>query len=370
MKIIFSDNSLRSLINFRGDCLAALNRDGHVIISITPKGEKYDLPEAYSFVKSYTVPVDAQKTNPLSDFGYMLALRRIYKKEKPDYIFHYTIKPNIYGTLAAKSLGIGSTAMVAGLGYMFSSNSLMHRAVQILYKLALKFTDNVLVLNRANNDLLVEKKIADPSKIILLKGGEGVNLIQFPELPMPNNTKPIFLMIARVLYDKGYSEFVAVAKKYHNEAEFRLIGSIDNNPAAVPESIIREDHSNGYITYIGFTNNVISHLSQSDCIVLPSYYYEGLSRSLMEGLACGRPLVTTNFPGCRETIDDGVNGYLVEVKSEQSLISAIGNFIALTPSEKIEMGKASRKKAEKEFDIESVISLYRSLLKKHDLLFL
>lgn len=361
MKIIFSDNSLRSLINFRGDCLIALNHDGHIIISITPKDEKYDMPETFGFVKSYVVPVDAQKTDPISDLGYMIALRRIYKKEKPNYIFHYTIKPNIYGTLAAKSLGIGSTAMVAGLGYMFSSNSLMHRAVQILYKLALKFTDNVLVLNQANNDLLVEKRIADPSKIILLKGGEGVNLTQFPELPMPNNTKPIFLMIARVLYDKGYSEFVAAAKKHHNEAEFRLIGSIDNNPAAVPESVIKEDHSNGYINYIGFTNGVISHLSQSDCMVLPSYH-EGLSRSLMEGAACGRPLIASNISGCKETIDDGVNGYLVEVKSEQSLINVIGNFIALTSSSKIEMGKASRKKAEDEFDIVSVINLYRDIL--------
>ena len=172
-------------------------------------------------------------------------------------------------------------------------------------------------------------------------------------------------MIARLLYDKGYHEYVEAAQKIKKEfpdVQFRLLGAFaESSPNHVPKSIVARDCSNGYINYLGFSSNVIPIIQEADCIVLPSFYLEGLSRTLMEGLAMGKPIITTDIPGCRETVDDGVNGFLVKPKDVNSLVSVIERFLELPQEQRHEMGRRSRQKAEKEFDVKEVIAIYKQI---------
>ena len=201
-----------------------------------------------------------------------------------------------------------------------------------------------------------------------MKGGEGVDLKHFFFVGTGSRQKEIkFLMISRVLYDKGYQEYVDTAKsirKMHPEAEFQLLGSIDEAyPNHVPEEQVRKDVEAGYIRYLGYHLNVAVDIEEADCIVLPSYH-EGLSRVLMEALAMGKPIITTDIPGCRETVDIGKNGFLVKPKDTKSLMEAIIKFLALTEDKKYAMGLYSREKAEREFDICDVVKTYHKITSK------
>lgn len=181
--------------------------------------------------------------------------------------------------------------------------------------------------------------------------------------------KTTFLMIARILYDKGYYEYVEAAKiihKNYSKVDFLLLGNIDKtHPDAVPEAIIHADHEAGHITYLGYRSDVRQIIYKSDCIVLPSYYNEGLSRVLMEGLAMRKPLITTNMPGCKETVDDGINGFICQPRNIQSLTYCFQKFLALKPENRKEMGERGREKAENQFDIKEVIKVYESITKKY-----
>ena len=283
MKVLFCDNSLRELLNFRKNIIDSYVENGWNVVLVAPRNCDYT-PES-SRIK--VIPInELQRSgkNPFQDLNYFCALRKIYKTERPDYIFHYTIKPNIYGTLAAKSCRIHSSAMVAGLGYVFNKSGVGNKIARSLYKFALRFADYVFVLNAYNYEYLRDKFVSR-KKLILLKGGEGVDLKHFFFVGTGSRQKEIkFLMISRVLYDKGYQEYVDTAKsirKMHPEAEFQLLGSIDEAyPNHVPEEQVRKDVEAGYIRYLGYHLNVAVDIEEADCIVLPSYH-EGLSRVLM-----------------------------------------------------------------------------------------
>lgn len=256
--------------------------------------------------------------------------------------------------------------MIAGLGYIFSKSGLRNRLVQKLYKFALKFAENVLILNISNYQFLLEHKIVSSHKLIFLKGGEGINLSQFqPSKNSVSSSKIIFLMIARLLYDKGYSQYVEAARivrKKYPETEFQLLGPIDSEHAdAVKELQIRKDHRNGVINYLGYSSNVVPIIQNADCIVLPSFYNEGLSRVLMEALALRKPIITTDIPGCKETVEAGKNGYIVVPRDTESLIEAMSKFIELDEEERERMGKKSRERAEMFFDVKKVVAVYRNI---------
>lgn len=176
-KIIFCDNSLRELINFRGEIINDYARNGHKVILIAPINSDYSLKEPN--IRIIPIEINRSGMNPFSDLKYFLKLLAIYRREKPDYIFHYTIKPNIYGSIAAKISKTPSTAMIAGLGYVFTDNSLGSKIARFLYRFSMRFPEKVLILNKYNREVLIEKKIASDEKIILLKGGEGVDLTKF-----------------------------------------------------------------------------------------------------------------------------------------------------------------------------------------------
>lgn len=364
MKILFCDNSLRDLLNFRGEVLRHYAEQGAEILLVAPPTCPFESESRQ--IRYIPVSVERSGMNPFSDLAYFGQLLRIYRREKPDIIFHYTIKPNIYGTLAAKIAGCKRVAMVAGLGYMFTGNGIGKRLGRLLYKIGLRNANRVLVLNRSNLDQLVTQKFILPERAVLLSGGEGVDLSRFPYVENRFETVR-FLMVARVLYDKGYSEYVEAAsrvKRQYPDIEFGLLGPLDEtSPMAVPRSVVEKDVDEGKITYFGVTNDVPSYLSRDGVVVVVSSYHEGMNRSLIEACAMARPCITTDIPGCRETVDDGINGYLVPQKNAQALADVILRFIALPQSEKQAMSKASRRIAEERFDVKTVIEIYNTIIK-------
>lgn len=363
MKILFSDNSLWGLLNFRIGIINHLISLGHQVTLVAPADKMVNHNSIPSPAKYVSVELSRTGTNPLNDIHYYCALKAIYKVERPDYIFHYTIKPNIYGTLAAKSLKILSSSMIAGLGHVYTEGGVGNAIARAMYKYAMRFPEHVMVLNKANYDTLLLHQVVDISKLLLLEEGEGVDLNKFTPLPYPVNDKPVFLMICRLLYEKGYAEYVTTAKALRGQAVFRLMGPIDSHPSAVKRSAVEADVTSGAIEYIEYSPDVQSQITNADCIVLPSYH-EGLSRVLMEALAMARPIITTDIAGCRETVDNDVNGYVCEPKNTQALTAACAKFITTSIEQKREMGTASRVKAESQFDVEQVIKKYLQIIEK------
>lgn len=364
MRILFSDNSLSCLLNFRGPVIEHCISLGYEVVLVAPQDGKCDLLKIPQSVRYIPIVLDRTGINPWKDLKYFMQLFRIYRSERPDYIFHYTIKANIYGSLVTGILRIKSSAMVAGLGYVFSRNTLSNRIARLLYKIALHFSDKVFVLNQSNRDTLLKYNIANEKKLTWLKGGEGVDLQRFGQLPYPANSRIRFLLIARLLYEKGYTEYVEAAKALKSRCDFCIMGALDSNPTAVPADVVERDVQAGYIKHILFNPDVRTEIAASDCIVLPSFYFEGLSRVLMEALASGRPIICSDIPGCRETVIDGENGFLCQPKDALSLTDACRRFLALPYEERLRMGQKSRALAEQTFDVTKVISEYDILLYK------
>lgn len=365
-KIIFNNNNLWGLLYFRDEVIKYYLSLGYQVILIAPCDESFtELPAE---VKYIPIVVERSGKNLKNDFIYWNTLRKIYKEEKPDYIFHYTIKPNIYGTLAARWCGVRSSAMITGLGYVFSKDGFGNRFARSLYKFALTFADYVLVLNDMNREFLISRKIVNASKVIFLSGGEGINISLFqPRVATEKKSKVVFLMIARLIFDKGYREYVEAAykvKKIIENVEFKLVGDFDfSYPEHVSEERVQEDHKKGYITFLGYLKDVKSQIEAADCIVLPSYH-EGLSRVLMEALAMGKPIITSDIPGCRETVICGENGFLVPPRDSEGLARAMMAFVKTSDEERRLMGERSRMRAKNFFNVEDVVKVYQGITDK------
>ena len=367
MKILFCDNTLWGLVNFRGYIINHFLDDGHEVVLVAPEKEDKQMRAAVPDVVKY-IPVDMGRTanNPVTDAKYFKTLYSIYKSERPDFVFHYTIKPNIYGSLAAKNLGIRSCAMMAGLGYTFTSKSATAAVARVMYKIGLRFTNHLIVLNESNYETILRKKFCTKEKTILLPGGEGVSLSDFQFHDNASDTHT-FLFIGRILKEKGYHEFVEAAKAVkakHDNVKFQLIGSLDPSyPNSINPDTVKADEAAGLIEYLGFTNDMKSiYERQGLVVVLPSYYSEGMNRSLMEACATGKPIITTNIPGCRELVEEGVNGYVVPPKDSRALADAIERYLQLDAKQKAAFSVASRRRAEQYFDVKKVIAVYDRLI--------
>lgn len=366
-KIIFSDNTLWAIFNFRGNVIKHFTDKGYEVIVIAPEMEESEMQGSVpDGIRLIQVKMERAKTNPFSDIAYFFRVLRIYHKEKPVYIFHYTIKPNIYGSIAAKLNGIRSSAMMAGLGYAFKNDSLVSKIARGLYKIGMKCTENLFLLNKENLSDILRLKICNPKKITLLEGGEGVDLKHFGYTD--NSSDDItFLFIGRILFEKGYNEFVECAKQIKKEyanARFEILGTLDPTyPNSVSKERLEEDVQSGTICYAGFVKDVRPIYARKGIVVtLPSFYGEGLNRSLMEACATGKPIITTDIAGCRETVEDGINGYCIPPKDSNALIEAVRKYMNLTDEQRKKMSEASRMLAEKRFDIDNVIDIYDRII--------
>ncbi len=366
-KILFCDNTLWGLVNFRGEIIRNFMEKGCAVVLVAPEKEdkqmRTGIPQGVKYI-----PIRMGRTgvNPLKDIRYFLRLLAIMKSEKPDFVFNYTIKPNIYGSIAARLAGCNSTAMMAGLGYSFTNAGLIARIARTLYRIGLSCSNHLLLLNEENRKTVEQTHLCSRHKIIMLKGGEGVDVKHFCAYDNAASSTT-FIFIGRVLWEKGYDEFAKAArivKTKYPETKFKVLGSLDPSyPKSVPESRIRQDEAEGVLEYIGFTNNMDEIYRQKGLVVtLPSYYGEGMNRALMEACASGKPIITTNIAGCRELVDNGVNGFIVPTKDADALATAMLNYLAMDDAAKQSFSKASRKKAETDFDVADVVRVYNGIV--------
>ena len=360
-RILISTNTAWNIHNFRAGLIRAFLEHGFEVIAASPV-DAYSPRLAELGCRHLSLPMDNKGTSPFKDLGLFLRYLLLLRRERPDVYLGYTIKPNIYGSLAAHLLHIPVVNNVSGLGTAFIAKSWLTRFVKALYRLALRSSATVFFQNEDDRALFVERKLVQHNQTTLLPGS-GIDLEQFrPEqTKYPQPGAPCFLLIARLLWDKGVGEFVDAArivKTRFPNARFQLLGFLDaENRTAISKSTVNEWVRDGSIEYLGVTDDVRPYIAASDCVVLPSYR-EGTPRTLLEAAAMGKPLIATDVPGCREVVEHGKNGFLCEVQNPADLAEKILDFIDLSDEERIQMGQASRVKVEREFDENIVIQRY------------
>jgi glycosyltransferase involved in cell wall biosynthesis len=365
-KIALVANSAWSVYNFRIDLIRHLLENFEVLV-IAPKDEfAEDLKNAGC---SYLdIHFNNRSENPLQDYALLKSLQHIYRTEKPDFIFHYVIKPNIYGTLAAARCGIPSVAVITGLGYTFDRSNWLNHVVRFLYRLALKKSREVWFLKQEDADIFVQRKLVNSEKIKILPG-EGINTDYF----FPQSSKPIarskaiqFLMATRLLRSKGvgiYIEAARLLKNKHRDVRFELIGFFEKNHRdSISESEIRNWQKKGIIHYGGFARDVRPLLRQADCFVFPSFYHEGIPRCLLEAAAMEVPIITSINTGCKEVVLEGVNGFLAVPNDAVALAARMEEMIALSNSERAEMGRRGRTLVMEKFGIDQILKEYDQTL--------
>jgi glycosyltransferase involved in cell wall biosynthesis len=330
------------------------------VVVIAPVDEYLTYKEKYPSVRHYGLRLlDRDSTNPFKDILLLLELIRRYKKIKPDLILHFTNKPNIYGGIAAKIAGIKSIAVVTGLGYAFINKGFVRKMMTLLYRFSAQCHQKFIFENIEDRELFAKLGIVTGDKAISVKGC-GVDTTwyhPFPNGSVKNTT--IFTFIGRLLYDKGIREFVEAArllKAIRQDVEFWVVGELDaENPATIDKDDLVRWVEEDVVYYHGFIKDVRSIIAQSDCIVLPSYR-EGLPRIIIEGMSMAKPVITTLTAGCEETVDEGINGFLVEIKNVPSLSNAFNEFLSLSHDKQEQMGLAGRDKAINEFDDKRIAS--------------
>ncbi len=363
-KIAIVTNTSWNIFNFRLALAQALQDDGFCVVAVAPKDEySHKLQELG--IEHYHIDINNKGTNPLEDLKLIWDFYHLYKKLKPDIVLHYTIKPNIYGSIALKFLGIPTVNNISGLGTVFLNNSLSSRVAKWLYGVALKGSKKVFFQNSHDRDLFVELKLASKQQSDLLPGS-GIDTERFkPSDDSSSVTQEIkFLFVARLVRDKGLIEYVQTAKSFidNDRVQFYILGSYYMaNPTAITEDQMQDWEASGAIVYLGSTDDVCSVMQQYDCVVLPSYR-EGLSRVLLEAASLAKPIITTDTPGCREVVDDGVNGYLCKVKDSKSLTLQVEKMVSLSAAQRKEMGRLGREKVVVEFDQQIVIDRYREAI--------
>ena len=368
-KIALVANSTWNIYNFRLNLIKALVQQGLQVIVIAPVDEYIHYLNKVEGIRHIPLKhLSRDSTSPLQDFKLLIELFKIYQRISPDLIIHYTIKPNIYGNFAAFLSRIRSICVVTGLGYSFLKEGWIKKLTMFQYKLSFMAANAVVFHNPDDKKLFLDKKIVKKEKSSTILGS-GVDTRFFKPVEHNNvkSGKTIFTFIGRLLYDKGIEEFVnasRIVKKNYPDVEFWVIGEMDEqNPSYVPKPKLVHWIEEKYIRYFGITQQIQSFINESSCIVLPSYR-EGLSKVLIEAAASGKPIITTDIPGCRQVVTSGKNGLLVPVKDSNALSLAIEFFHKLPEKEKEIMGKNSRLAALKYFDDKVIIEQYFKTIRK------
>ena len=353
-KILVLTNSINGLYSFRRELIEELIRKEYQVIISSPTDIKTNYFKEIGCAMLKTC-VNSRETNPISDLKLLLNYYHIIKDVKPDIVLTYTIKPNIYGGIACRLIGIPHIANITGLGTAVESEGILQKITLILYRIALKKSICVFFQNKENMEFMQSNRIGIKNGKLI--PGSGVNLTHFKLLNYPRTEDINFLFIARIFKQKGIDQYLDAAKyikqKYPNTA-FHVLGNCDK----FYKHILEVMHEEGVIQYHGEQEDVREFHKISHCTIHPSYYPEGMSNVLLESAACGRPIITTNRSGCKEVVDDDINGYIFEKKNSKDLINKIEKFLALSYEEKKKMGLASRYKVEKEFDRRIVVNAY------------
>ena len=353
-------NTAWNLANFRAPLIASLVADGHRVIAAAARDGAESRLVALG-AEFHDLPVQPSGRNPLADLRLLASIARLLAAERSAILMTFTIKPNIYGALAARLTGNATLATVSGLGSAFLAGGRTGRLIDRLYRLGLGRAKAVFFQNDDDRDLFLERRLVTGPQVRRVSGS-GVDVDHFALAQPTANARPVFLFIGRLLWDKGVREYVEAARLVAEsgvEAEFRMVGECGvDNPSAVPLSQVERWAADGTITYLGPTDDVRGAIAAADCVVLPSYR-EGLPRSLLEGAAMGRPLIASDVPGCRDVVVDGDTGFLCAPRSPHDLAAAIRRMDALAPAERRAMGLRARGKIEREFAVDRVVAAYR-----------
>ncbi len=358
-KIVLLHNTTRYLHLHYRDLIESLLRRNCDVVCVAPADETVQVLEKMG-VRCEDVKLSRGGMNPFADLRVLLSLRSILAREHPDVVFNYSIKPTIYGSLAARAVGVRHIfSMITGLGYVFTQGDkkqwLLRLLVVKLYRLALGFNEVVFFQNSDDRQVFDDNSLVDRDKTSVL-AGTGINTREYTPATT-HQEKPSFLMVTRLLSDKGIYEYVDAARRLkadHKEAEFRLLGPFDDNPAALSQERVSLWVQEGVIKYIGETSDVRPYLAESSVFVLPSYR-EGLPRATLEAMAMAKPIITTDVPGCRETVVDQENGFLVPPRDSTALAGAMERFLK-DPVLVSRMGQRSRRIVLERFDVHKVNS--------------
>ena len=358
-RIVVAANSAWNLVHFRAGLIRALTNEGFEVIAAAPADRAVDSAIARLVSRWIRIPMDRSGLNPLTDLGLLGSFVGLLRRERAAAFLGFTVKPNIYGCLAARLAGVPAIANVSGLGTAFLSRPMLRRLVERLYRLAFARAAVVFFQNSDDLDLFVARKLVRSSQARLLPGS-GIDISRYAVAPLPDGTIT-FLLIGRLIGDKGVREFVEAARKVcsaHPEVRFQLLGPIDEgNRTAISKREVDAWIDEGIVEYLGQTQDVRPFIERATVIVLPSYR-EGLPRTLLEGAAMGRPLLATDVPGCRQIVRNEVNGLLCQVRDSDSLASAMHAMIAMPRSALEEMGRAGRALIETSFAESEVIRRY------------
>lgn len=360
-KVAIISNEHSWTYNLRKEIISELLDSGYEVTLILPYGEKVELLKEMgcSFVD---VPMfERRGKNPLKELRLIREYRKILKKENPDVVLTYTIKPNLYGGMVCSKLKIPYIANITGLGTAADKKGVVSSLAKFLYKAGLKKASCVFAQNRGNRDYLVNNKILNPEKVIQIPGS-GVNLSRFTVSDYPEGDDCNFIFISRLLKEKGIEDYIEAAKivkgKYPN-TRFHVCGFCEEEYKEHLESLNMEK----YVIYHGMVDNVDEMLKQMNALVHPSYYLEGTSNVCLEACASGRVVITTDHEGCRETVVDGKSGFIVPIKNPEKLAEKIIEFIELPYERKKEMGLAARKHVEDNFDRRIIVNEYMKAVK-------
>ena len=358
--LLVSANSAWNLVNFRLGLLNALIENGFALATAAPPD-----PESECMLRSigctiHHIAIDPKGLSPLKDLATIRAYWHLMRKLKPAAYLGWTIKPNIYGALAARLAGIPSLLNVSGLGTAFLGKSILQATATTMYRIGFARADTVFFQNRSDRDIFFDRRLVRFDQAALIPGS-GIDVKKYKPSDNPRGSGNRFLMIARLLGDKGVREYVEAAqmvRKTNPQCSFGLLGFVGvENRTAISRQDLDAWIASAIIDYNPPVSDVRPAIEKADCIVLPSYR-EGTSRVLLEAAAMGKPLIATNVPGCREIVEDGVNGFLCKARDSASLTEAMGRFIRLSDEKKRSMGQAGRAKIVAEFSEQRVIAAY------------
>jgi glycosyltransferase involved in cell wall biosynthesis len=363
--ILIVVNSAWNLVNFRAGLIKGLKEKGFRVVAVAPVEIDRTFLEDLG-CEFHEVKLLPQSLNPWGDLLFMVNVLWLIKRTRAKACLFYTAKPNVYGSLGARLLGVPYINNISGLGSVFIGEGWLVKLMTFLYRVALKGSSCVFFQNPDDRDLFIQQQIVRREQTQLLPGS-GVNLEQFKPSGLVRSSDQAFtfVLIARLIKDKGVVEFIEAAQKVHQthpDVEFQLLGFLGvQNPTAISKEKVEEWTQLPYIHYLGAADDVRPFIERSDCVVLPSYR-EGTPKVLLEAAAMGKPIIATRVPGCKEVVEDDVTGYLCEVKSPHDLAQKMVQMIELSAAQRARMGQLGRLKMEQQFSEQIVIDRYLVVL--------
>lgn len=357
-------NSDWNVVNYRFGLINALLANGYEVLVLAPKGRHFETLKAAGVAVEH-IEMSRRGTSPLAELALLWRSTKALRKARPEALLTFTVKPNIHGSLAARITGTKVINNVSGLGSAFFRNALFTAFISRLYKTALRKSGTVFFQNIDDQNRFISAGIVQRSVAKLLPGS-GVDLRRFRPRTPKDRRQFTFLLVARLLWDKGVAEFAEAARALRGDnVRFQILGIVEEeSPAAVSIEALRNWESEGILKYLGEAEDVRPHLADTDCVVLPSYYPEGVPRALLEAAAMGIPVITTDTPGCRDAVSHARTGFLCQPRSVASLVAAMKQMLALSPTKRSEMGALGRQRMHDQFDERLVHDAYIEALRE------